>query len=64
VAFDKREAALRLAPRRIERRASKKQSKTQPETWEYAKNVAVFTTDLSTDDFGVISNKVASQYPT
>jgi hypothetical protein len=64
VAFDKREAALRLAHRRIERRASKKQSKTQPETWEYAKYVAVFTTDLSTDDFGVILNKAPSRCPT
>jgi hypothetical protein len=44
----KSEAAIRLAHRRIERRAAKKQSKTKPETWEYAKYVAVFTTDLST----------------
>ena len=35
------------AHRRIERRASKKQTQTKPETWEYAKYVAVFATDLS-----------------
>ena len=47
-ALRKSEEAIRQAHRRIERRASKKQTKTKPETWEYAKYVAVFTTDLST----------------
>src|SRR5215469_10524494 len=47
-ALRKSEAAIRQAQRRIQRRASKKQTKTEPETWEYAKYVAVFTTDLST----------------
>ena len=47
-ALRKSEEAIRQAHRRIERRASKRQTKTQPETWEYAKYVAVFTTDLST----------------
>lgn len=47
-AVRKSEAAIQQAHRRIERRASKKQVKTKPETWEYAKYVAVFTTDLST----------------
>ena len=47
-ALRKSEEAIRLAHRRIERRASKKQTKTKPQTWEYAKYVAVFTTDLST----------------
>ena len=37
--------AIRRAHRRIEQRASKKQSQTKPETWEYAKYVAVFTTE-------------------
>jgi len=44
----KSEEAIQQAHRRIERRASKKQTKTKPETWEYAKYVVVFTTDLST----------------
>ena len=47
-ALRKSEGAIRQAHRRIQRRASKKQIKTKPETWEYAKYVAVFTTDLST----------------
>jgi len=47
-AIRKSEEAIQHAHRRIERRASKKQTKTQPETWEYAKYVAVFTTDQST----------------
>lgn len=47
-ALRKSEEAIRQAHRRIERRASKKQTKTKPETWEYAKYVAVFTTDGST----------------
>jgi Transposase DDE domain len=46
-AIRKSEDAIRQAHRRIERRASKKQTKTKPETWEYAKYVAVFTTDVS-----------------
>jgi hypothetical protein len=46
-ALRKSEEAIRQAHRRIERRASKKQTKTKPETWEYANYVAVFTTDLS-----------------
>ena len=47
-AVRKSEEAIRQAHRRVERRASKKQTKTKPETWEYAKYVAVFTTDPST----------------
>jgi len=47
-ALRKSEEAIRQAHRRIERRASKRQTKTKPETWEYAKYVAVFTTDRST----------------
>jgi hypothetical protein len=46
-ALRKSEEAIRQAHRRIARRASKKQLKTKPETWEYAKYVAVLTTDLS-----------------
>ena len=46
-AIRKSEAAIGQAHRRIERRASKKQTKTKPDTWEYAKYVAVFTTELS-----------------
>ncbi len=41
----KSEQAIQRAHRRIEQRASKKQIKTRPETWEYAKYVAVFTTE-------------------
>jgi Transposase DDE domain len=47
-ALRKSEESIRKAHRRIERRASKRQTKTKPDTWEYAKYVAVFTTDLST----------------
>lgn len=47
-ALRKSEEAIQQAHRRIERRASKKQMKTKPETWEYAKYVAVFTTDRTT----------------
>ncbi len=43
----KSEQAIQRAHRRLERRASKKQIKTKPETWEYAKYVAVFTTEES-----------------
>jgi hypothetical protein len=46
-AIRKSETAILQAHRRIERRASKKQTTTKPETWEYAKYVAVFTTELS-----------------
>ena len=42
-AIRKSEEAIRRAHRRIERRASKKQTETKDETWEYAKYVAVFT---------------------
>ena len=41
----KSELAIRRAHRRIEQRASKQQSQTKPETWEYAKYVAVLTTE-------------------
>jgi len=47
-ALRKSEEAIQQARRRIERRASKKQTTTKPETWEYAKYVTVFTTDRST----------------
>jgi hypothetical protein len=47
-ALRKSEEAIQQAHRRIERRASKKQTKTKPETWEHAKYVAVFTTDQKT----------------
>jgi hypothetical protein len=47
-ALRKSEAEIRQAHRRIERRASKKQVQTKPETWEYAKFVVVFTTDETT----------------
>jgi Transposase DDE domain len=47
-ALRKSDEAIRKAHRRIERRASKKQTETKPETWEYAKYVAVFTTDITT----------------
>ena len=47
-AIRKSDEAIQKAHRRIERRASKKQTTTKPETWEYAKYVAVFTTDRST----------------
>ena len=47
-ALRKSEEAIQQAHRRMERKASKKQTKTKPETWEYAKYVAVFTTDRTT----------------
>jgi hypothetical protein len=47
-AIRKSDEAIRQAHRRIERRASKKQTETKAETWEYAKYVAVFTTDMAT----------------
>jgi hypothetical protein len=47
-ALRKSEEAIQQAHRRIERRASKKQTKTKPQTWEHAKYVAVFTTDRTT----------------
>jgi hypothetical protein len=47
-AIRKSEEAIGRAHRRVERRASKRCTKTKPETWEYAKYVAVFTTDLTT----------------
>ena len=43
----KSEEAIAQAHRRVERRASKKQTKTEPATWEYSKYVAVFTTELA-----------------
>lgn len=46
-AVRKSEESIRLAHRRIQRRASKKQTRTRPRTWEYAKYVIVFTTELS-----------------
>ena len=47
-AVRKSDEAIRQTHRRIQRRASKRQTETKPETWEYAKYVAVFTTDLLT----------------
>ena len=47
-ALRKSEAEIQQAHRRIERRASKKQVQTKPETWEHAKFVVVFTTDETT----------------
>lgn len=46
-AIRKSEEAIAQAHRRVERRASKKQTKTDPVTWEYAKYVVVFTTELA-----------------
>jgi hypothetical protein len=46
-AIRKSEEAIQRAHRRIERRASKKQVKTKEETWEYAKYVAVFSTEMA-----------------
>jgi hypothetical protein len=43
-AIRKSDHAIQQAQRRLERRASKKQTKTKPETLEYAKYVIVFTT--------------------
>jgi hypothetical protein len=45
-AVRKSEESIRIAHRRIQRRASKKQTRTKPQTWEYAKYVVVFTTEL------------------
>jgi len=45
-ALRKTEEQIERAHHRIKRHASKKQIKTKPETWEYAKYVAVFTTDM------------------
>lgn len=47
-ALRKSDEAIRQAHRRIERRATRKQMVTKPETWEYARYVTVFTTDRST----------------
>jgi len=46
-AIRKSEEAIRQTLRRLARRASQRQTKTKPETWEYARYVVVFTTDLS-----------------
>lgn len=46
-AVRKSEESIQQAHRRIERRASKKQVNTKPDTWEYAKYIVVFTTDQS-----------------
>jgi hypothetical protein len=46
-ALRKSEAPIRLAHRQIQRSASKKQTRTKPETWECAKHVIVFTTEMS-----------------
>jgi hypothetical protein len=46
-AIRKSQGAIQRAHRRMERRASKKQVKTKDETWEYAKYVAVFTTETA-----------------
>jgi len=46
-AVRKSDESIRLAHRRIQRRASQKQTRTKPKTWEYAKYVVVFTTELS-----------------
>jgi hypothetical protein len=43
-AIRKSEQAIQQAHRRLERKASRKQTKTKPETLEYAKYVIVFTT--------------------
>ncbi len=42
-AVRKSEQAIRKAHRRIQRRASKKQTEPRPDTWEFAKYVMVFT---------------------
>src|SRR5947209_14037599 len=47
-ALRKSEEAIQQGRRRIERRASKKQTTTKPKTWEYARYVTVFTMDDST----------------
>lgn len=43
-AIRKSELAIQQAHRRLERKASKRQTKTKPETLEYAKYIIVFTT--------------------
>ena len=43
-ALRKSEHAIGEAHRRLERKASKKQTKPKPESWEYAKYILVFTT--------------------
>ena len=43
-AVRKSDQAIRLAHRRIELKAHRQNTKTKPETWEYAKYVIVFTT--------------------
>jgi len=45
---------IERAHRRIKRHASKKQIKTKPETWEYAKYVAVFTSDMHTPSESIL----------
>jgi hypothetical protein len=45
-AIRKSEEAIQRAHRRIERRASKKQVRIKDATWEYARYVAVFTTEM------------------
>ena len=46
-AIRKSEQAIERARRRIERRASKNQTKPKKTTWEYAKHIAVFTTEAA-----------------
>ena len=46
-AIRKSELAIRQAHRRLERKASKKQTKTKPATLEFAKYVIVFTTQIT-----------------
>jgi hypothetical protein len=46
-ALRKSEHAIQQAHRRLERKASKKQTRTKPETLEYAKYVIVFTTQAT-----------------
>jgi hypothetical protein len=46
-ALRKSEEAIQRAHRRIQRRASKKQTKPKDTTWEYARYVAVFTTETA-----------------
>jgi len=45
-AIRKSEVAIQRAHRRIKEQASKRQTKTKDATWEYAKYVAVFTTEM------------------
>lgn len=46
-AIRKSEQAIERARRRIQRRASKKQTRVKDTTWEYAKYVTVFTTETT-----------------